>query len=82
MSAMTDSDHKPLMRSLGEFFGHIVKGIRTNPGNPRTDPPRDRGESTRTVVRKEVSEQPHGDFILRRRTIDEVEVRGRGDEPE
>ncbi len=54
---------KPLMRNIGEFFGHIVKGIRTRPA--------------RTVVskteEKRVSED--GKMILRRTTIDEIEIR-------
>ena len=36
------ANKKPLMRSLGEFVGHIFKGIRTDPA--------------RKVVRKDVQE--------------------------
>lgn len=50
------------MRSLGEFVGHIVKGIRTNPA--------------KRTVRKEVQETRRDDgVILRRTTIEEVEIR-------
>lgn len=53
------------MRSLGEFVGHIVKGFRTNPA--------------KKVVRREVQEQQREDMgggvILRRTTIEEVEIR-------
>jgi len=53
---------KPLMRSLGEFFGHIIKGAKTDPA--------------KKVIRKEVEEERREDgMILRRTTIEEVEVR-------
>ena len=53
---------KPLMRSLGEFVGHIVKGVRADPA--------------RKTVRKEVQETRGDDgVILRRTTIEEVEFR-------
>lgn len=49
------------MRSLGEFVGHVFKGIRTDPA--------------KKVVRKEVQEQRRDDgVILRRTTIEEVEI--------
>jgi hypothetical protein len=65
---MAQNKHKPLMRSLGEFFGHIVKGIKTNPAKAKDQP-------QRTVIREEVQEEQHGDVVLRRTTIEEVEVR-------
>jgi hypothetical protein len=50
------------MRSLGEFVGHIVKGVRTNPA--------------KRVIRTDVQEQQRDDgVILRRTTIEEVEIR-------
>ena len=73
MTAMADSDRKPLMRSLGEFVGHIVKGIRTRPDA--------NAESERTVISETMQEEQHGNVILRRTTIEEVEVRSGGDEP-
>jgi len=60
---MSDSKKKPLMRSLGEFFGHIVKAVRTNPSKEQT------------VVSKSVEEEDHGNITLRRTTIEEIEVR-------
>ena len=55
------SDRKPLMRSLGEFFGHIIKGAKTNPAKKQ--------------VRREVEELQREDgVILRRTTIEEVEI--------
>ena len=52
------------MRSLGEFFGHIIRGIKTDPAKPRT-----------TVLKKEIKEEDRGDVILRRTTIEEIEVK-------
>ena len=55
-------ERKPLMRSLGEFFGHIIKGAKTNPAKKE--------------IRREVEEQRREDgVILRRTTIEEVEIR-------
>ncbi len=60
---------KSIMRSLGEFVGHIVRGVKA----PVGDSPK--------VIRKDVEERegepgPNGErVILRRTTIDEVEVR-------
>lgn len=61
---------KPLMRSLGEFFGHVWSGIKADPGS--------RPEGTRPrVVRREVQEKtietPQGPVTLRRTTVDEIE---------
>lgn len=58
--AMPDSRNKPLMRSLGEFFGHIIKGFRTDPN--------------RKVVRREIQEEQRDGVTLRRTTIEEVEI--------
>ncbi len=50
------------MRSLGEFVGHIVKGIRANPA--------------KKAVRNEVQETLREDgVILRRTTIEEIEYK-------
>jgi hypothetical protein len=69
-TAMPD---KPLMRSLGEFFGHVVKGIRTDPA-----PSRRRTETRRTV---EEEKRPDG-IVLRRTTIEEVELPPRTNGPD
>ncbi len=59
---MANPAKKTLMRSLGEFVGHIVKGVRANPAKKE--------------LRREVREQQREDgVILRRTTIEEVEVR-------
>jgi hypothetical protein len=49
------------MRSLGEFFGHIVNAVRTDPN--------------KRIVRKSVEEETRGTTVLRRTTIEEVELR-------
>lgn len=66
--AMAD-EHKGIMRSLGEFFGHIARGIATDPSQA----------SRRTVVREETTEQERTTtdgrrVILRRTVIEEVEM--------
>ncbi len=71
--------HKPLMRSLGEFFGHIKKAVKTDPSalqaQRRANP-----EPTRRVVSERVEERevPNPDgtgrMILRRTVVEEVEI--------
>ena len=67
-----------LLRSLGQFFGHIVQGVKSGPdGVP--PPPAARGEPTQSVVIKhEVDERalptPQGVVRLRRTVIEEVEM--------
>ena len=51
------------MRNLGEFFGYIIKGVRTNPN--------------RRIVKKTVTEENRDGITLRRTTIEEVEIRGK-----
>ena len=53
------------MRNLGAFFGHIVRAVKTDP------------REKRTVVRKTVEEETHGDITLRRTTIEEIEFKDR-----
>jgi hypothetical protein len=62
-SHMKSPDSKPLMRSLGEFFGHIVKAVRANP--------------QKKVLKREVMEEQRGDMTLRRTTIEEIEYKRR-----
>jgi len=59
------------MRNLGRFFGHIVRGAKADPG------------ADRRVVRDEMEEERGVDgagrtVVVRRRTIEEVEVREGG----
>jgi hypothetical protein len=58
---MTTAPKKTLMRSLGEFFGHIVHAVRSNP--------------SKQVIRKDTEETRSDDgVILRRTTIEEIEI--------
>lgn len=54
---------KSLMRSLGEFAGHIIKGVRT-PAEAET----------RQQVSRTVEERTEDGVTLRRTTIDEIEL--------
>lgn len=59
---------KSLMRSLGEFVGHIVAGVRADPARERTTVARHTEEAA--------AQGPDGERItLRRTTIEEIEVR-------
>ena len=53
---------KPLMRNIGEFFGHIVKAVKTDP-------------SKKQEVSRTKEEQETNDVILRRTTIEEIEFK-------
>ncbi len=78
---------KTVMRSLGEFFGHIAHAVRTDPSKPAREAGvggvegADPGEAV-TVDRKEVRrtveeeqrDTPRGKVTLRRTIIEEVEV--------
>lgn len=55
------------MRSLGEFVGHIWKGVKTDP--------------SRTEVGRQVEESNDGNITYRRTTIDEVIVKPSTDDP-
>lgn len=55
------SSSKSIARSLGEFFGHIIKGVRANP--------------SKRVLKHSVEEENVGSsMILRRTTIEEIEL--------
>jgi len=79
------SEEKPLMRSLGEFFGHIARAIKTDPakaepGGPGGAAPA-KGERRVVSERVEEREVPSADgtgrMVLRRTVIEEVEIEGR-----
>jgi hypothetical protein len=59
---------KSLMRNLGEFFGHIVRGVKSEPGG-------ESGEGERHEVSRKVEEERRGDVVLRRTTIEEIEYK-------
>ena len=58
----SDPTSKSLMRSLGEFVGHIARGVRTDPARP-------------AERRREQRVEDRGNVVLRRTVIDEVEIR-------
>ncbi len=58
---MTDPKRKSLIHNLGEFVGHIVKAVKTDP--------------SKKVVKKTIEEEDRGDVVLRRTTIEEVEIK-------
>ena len=60
---MSSPPKKSLMRSLGEFFGHIAHGVRSDPG-----------KKDKKTIRTTVEEKQEGNVILRRTTIEEVEI--------
>ncbi len=68
-----DPDHKPLARSLGEFVGHIWRGVTG-------DVTRERHEVSRTVEEEE-RETERGKVTLRRTTIEEIEFEKDRSEP-
>lgn len=67
---MAGSNDKPLMRALGEFFGEVWKGVKTDPTKA--------GRVTRRKVEQCVEETPQGKVILRRTTVEEIIVPGEG----
>ncbi|TVQ53754.1 MAG: hypothetical protein EA377_07355 [Phycisphaerales bacterium] len=56
---MAEKKDKTLMRNLGEFVGHIVRAVKTEP----------------KVRRIKHEEDDHGNMIVRRTTIEEIEFR-------
>ncbi|CAG0980789.1 hypothetical protein PHYC_01752 [Phycisphaerales bacterium] len=63
---MATGNDKPLMRALGEFFGEVWKGVKTDPSKP--------GRVTRRRVEQRVEDTPDGKVILRRTTVEEIIV--------
>jgi hypothetical protein len=59
---LTNSENKPLMRSLGEFVGHIVKAVKNEP------------KGRRVAHNKTSRQERRGNITLRRTTIEEIEV--------
>ena len=55
-------DDKTLMRNLGEFVGHIVRAVKTEPTEPK-------------VRRIKREKDDRGNMIVRRTTIEEIEFR-------
>lgn len=63
---MPSPKNKSIARSLGEFVGHIWRGVRTSPTT---------SGSEKREVKRTVEEEDRGDVILRRTTIEEIEIR-------
>lgn len=67
---MTSEKPKSLMRNLGEFFGHIAKGVKADTAAADVE---------KQEVRREVEEReetmPDGRKVtVRRTTIEEIEI--------
>ena len=56
-----------IARNLGRFFGEIWRGVKS-PATKKLAPPR-------VEVNRTVEERQMGEVVLRRTTIDEVEVK-------
>jgi len=67
---MAQKNDKSIMRSFGEFVGHIWKGVKADPN----------ASTRRQEVRRTVEEEDRGNMTLRRTTIEEIEFRDRRDE--
>jgi len=69
---MGEQDKKSIMRSLGEFCGHVWKGVTADPAKPGAQ---------KRIVRHDAEEQDASDednrVTLRRTTIEEVEIEPR-----
>jgi len=61
------SERKSLMRCLGEFVGHVVRGVKSKPSATSAS-----GTSRREVRREEQVEHRPG-VTLRRTVIEEIE---------
>lgn len=80
-----------MLRNLGEFFGHIVQGIKTPVDPPPAEPVQGPGPhqppppaAVRQIVEEREIQTPEGKVILRRTVIDEVRtepVRPQNDAP-
>ncbi len=49
------------MHNLGAFVGHIARALRSDRGHTK-------------VVKKSMQEEAHGTMVLRRTTIEEIEI--------
>ncbi len=86
---MSSEPNKPLMRSLGQFWGHVWRGAtgKVEEGGEGPDGVRRvevRRETTeRAAAPGEVPEGLSGSVTLRRTVVEEIEVRpARGTDPE
>ena len=65
---MANEHNKPLMRCLGEFFGHIIQAIKP--------------EKRMHELNRDTKKIVDGNVTLRRTTIDEIEIREEGNSNE
>lgn len=66
------SDNKSISRSLGEFFGHIWKGVQEPVGE---QPAKPEGKMiVREHTEEEIRDTPQGKVVLRRTIVEEMEV--------
>lgn len=70
--AVPDQPRKSLSRSLGEFFGHIARGVKGEVAPPT---------EVRRTVEEETRDTAEGKITLRRTTIEEIEIRKPGPNP-
>lgn len=75
MAGKTD---KSIMRSLGEFVGHVWAGIKTDPSKPGQV--KRKTKTKKQVLEKETREELRGDVTLRETTIREIEFRERSED--
>lgn len=69
MSGTPEHD-KGLAHSLGEFFGHVIKGINTDPTQV----------AKRVRTEEEPKQTPQGTVIVRRTIIEEVHLQPKAPE--
>ncbi len=69
---MTEPSKKPLMRCIGEFFGHIMKAVRQDVAGERRAAC---DKSDRQVIESTQRQERRGDVVLRETRIREVEFR-------
>ncbi|MEI7657263.1 MAG: hypothetical protein WCK33_04290 [Phycisphaerae bacterium] len=67
---MSQPANKSIMRSLGEFCGHVLKGVRTDPAAPGGPVSR----VARERVEEELRDTPAGRVLVRRTVIEEILV--------
>lgn len=62
---------KSIMRSLGEFVGHVWWGVRTDPSQLS------KPDSSKRILERTVREEHRGDITLRETTVREIEYRAK-----
>ena len=67
---MPQGDQKSLARSLGQFFGHLIQGVKT-PAPPSAQAK----QEVRRHTEQEQVQTPQGPVFLRRTIIEEVEIK-------